>query len=342
MSATRVTFLFCLAAFLVSYSHAGDEENIFVRGYERNRQSTVPNQGVNLPAGDEGKPDEGSVKEERSQDPGPRQPGLPSETVGEKPEPASDDLDATSKHLEADYQLEIEGGRVIDVRSVFLSEGQEIESGLVERMRLARSPLIRLNHEESRQPMLLASRRGKVLHGPFASFDEQGAPIAYVTYNKGERSSAVLTWDEKQRPLVFAQYDSGKLDGMRVLFRACCQSCQSGHIWMVQQWSDGVLQTAHVVDREGKAKTIAYRNGEPYETTPELHAAVAALESFEKRLRGDELKLKQFVSGYYTQERSIAAQRARLQAAQRNYQFMSAVQGARLPTSTGGLSMAVM
>ena len=137
----------------------------------------------------------------------------------------------------ADYKIELSTGRVIDVGEVFRPQGRLFEQSLSEQLKIPRSPLIRVNHSDSKQPALLASRRGKVLHGPFASFAKNGSPIAYVSYEKGERSTTLLTWDEVHRPLVFAQYTGRRATWLSMSFpwvlrsvqgRSTCGFCRNG------------------------------------------------------------------------------------------------------------------
>ena len=140
-----------------------------------------------------------------------------------------DELVPPKRDEEVEYRLELDSGRTIDVGEIFREQGKAFYQSLNTSMRLTKSPLLRINHRQSTQPLLLASRRGKVLHGPFASFLADGAPVAFISYTKGKRNSSLLTWDDAHRPLVFAQYQAGQIDGIRCLFQACCEQCRSGH-----------------------------------------------------------------------------------------------------------------
>jgi hypothetical protein len=163
--------------------------------------------------------------------------------------------------------------------------------------------MVRVDRPGSDLPLFVAGRRGKLLDGPFVSFAADGTPFASLTYRKGERDSALLTWDESGRPRVFAQYDDGKLNGLRCLFRACSETCRSGHLWMVQQWVDGDLRQLHVVNPQGTTTSIEYRYGQPLQTSDEASEALVSLAEFERMFDADESQLKQYVANYYIRER---------------------------------------
>ena len=251
-------------------------------------------------------------------------------------------------HPEApiDYRLELASGRVIDIGEVFAPRGRQIVSAFRDRKGLGKSPLVRLNYEESAQPMLVAARRGKVLNGPFASFTEDGAPVALAFYDKGERGATLLTWDADHRPLVFAQYQEGKLDGIRCLFRGCCDRCKKGHLWLVEEWTEGVLQAAHLVADDEQVRSIKFRNGQRIGVTSpddrDFELAKAELAKFEDRLAADEGKLKQFLNRYYTLEQRAVYERMKLQAMQRSYRLMGALRETRFPTRGGVVGGGIM
>ncbi len=245
-------------------------------------------------------------------------------------------LAALQQGEQVDYRLRLPSGRTIDVGEIFRPHGEAFTESLRRQMRVAKSPLVRLNHDPSGQPLLLAGRRGKVLHGPFASFAEDGTPVALISYTKGERNSALLTWDDAHRPLVFAEYSAGELDGMRCLFRSCCDECRSGHIWMVQEWQRGELQTAHVVGDDGEPLSFDYQSGLIYGTgSSELDEATAALAMVDLRIEADEVKLKNFVAAYYERQRQAAYDQVRFNRAQMNYRFMANVY--RPPVRSGSV-----
>jgi hypothetical protein len=252
----------------------------------------------------------------------------------------ADELAPLRKDEEVEYRLELESGRTIDVGEIFRAQGETFYQSLNTHMRLAKSSLLRINHQQSTQPMLLASRRGKVLHGPFASFFEDGAPVALISYTKGERNSSLLTWDEANRPLVFAQYQAGQLDGIRCLFQGCCEQCRSGHIWMVQEWDRGELLAAHVVGDDGRPQSFQYRGGVIYGSgSSALALATTTLRSVEKRIEGDELKLKQFISLSYERERQAAYDEIRFRTAQMSYKFMATMYQPSVPVSRARVVM---
>jgi hypothetical protein len=227
------------------------------------------------------------------------------------------------KREESDFRLVLASGRTIEVGKIFAEQREAIEHALSRRMRSRKPALLRINHEGSDRPLLLASRRGNQLDGPFASFTDDGSPVAFVDYRKGERDSAFLTWDDAGRPIVFAQYQSGELHGLRCLFKACCEECKSGHIWMVQEWEQGQLRVAHVVDPDGNSISLEYRYGKPSQLASGVDSAFAELASFESQFDADQLKLKRLLEHYYVQQRQAAALRSRLVANQQRYRLMA-------------------
>lgn len=251
----------------------------------------------------------------------------------------SKDGQASEQEVPADYRVTLESGRVIDVGEIFRPHIKSMRSSLQDQMRRPNSPSVRLNYEESRQPLLIAGRRGKVLHGTFGSFAESGPPVAYVAYQRGERSGSVLTWDEAHRPLVFSQYVDGELDGIRCMFRGCCETCTDGHVWFIEEWDRGELRSAHLASGDGKATTFLIQDGQPYEaSSDDLKLAMTELKKFEKRFDQDESKLKFMIQRRYEYDKLASAERIRLQNEQRRYGMMSGLRSARFPSfsSPGG------
>lgn len=208
-----------------------------------------------------------------------------------------------------DFRLRLASGEVIDVAKVFELSGDALAESLRRRLRARPASMVRIDRPESNQPLLVAGRRAKQLDGPFVSYTEQGKPFASVSYRKGKRDSVLLTWDEAGRPYVFAQYREGKLDGLRCLFRSCGEACQTGHLWMVQQWNEGTLQRVNVVSGQGTTTSIEYRYGKPLQDDSDAVEAFAALTEFEKRFNSDEAKLKKYIANYYIRERQAIAMR---------------------------------
>ena len=247
---------------------------------------------------------------------------------------AAEELAPLEKDEEVEYRLELDSGRTIDVGEVFREQGAAFYQALDTNLRIAKSPLLRINHPQSTQPLLLAGRRGKVLNGPFASFGEDGAPVAFISYTKGQRSSSLLTWDESRRPLLFAQYHAGQLDGIRCLFQSCCEQCRSGHIWLVEEWDRGELLAAHVVGDDGSPQSFDPRSGSLFgRGSAALEAATTAMAAVEKRIDDDELKLKQFIALSYERERQAAYDQIRFQQAQMSYKFMATMYRPSVPVS---------
>ena len=262
---------------------------------------------------------------------------IPDEEPETTPDPAKDDI--------GDYRIKLESGLTMDMGEIFRPEIEQFRESLCKRVKKSNPPMLRYFHDETKKPMLLAERRGKVLNGLFATFAEDGAPIAHTSYKKGDRTSTLLTWDEAHRPLVFEQYADGKLHGVRCLFRGCCDACTDGHVWLVQEWKNGVLDVAHLVLDDDRTKTFVYRgerNREPYGgSTPELEAAMMEIQKFEVRLARDEKKLKLLVAQSYAYEQQAAAERMKLENLRRSYQMANAIQSSRFPSVPTGGGMAV-
>ena len=213
------------------------------------------------------------------------------------------------KEPASDYRVRLESGEVIDIGAIFRPEIEEFQASLRKRVRQSKPPMIRIYDNDSAKPILLAERRGAVLNGLFAAFTEDGAPVAHTSYDRGKRSSTLFTWDDAKRPLVFEQYSDGKVDGIRCLFRGCCESCTGGHPWLIQQWEKGELRSAHLVRDNGNVQTFKYlgdSDGIPYGgSTPELDAAMLALGKFQKRLTQDEKQMKLVASSLYEQDKQL-------------------------------------
>jgi hypothetical protein len=226
---------------------------------------------------------------------------------------------------ESEFRLVLSSGRVIDVGTTFLDQRKALEAALRRRLRSSQPVVFRVNHDGSDRPMLLASRRGKLLDGPFASFTEEGKPIACVDYSKGQRDSTLQTWDEQGRPLVFAEYQLGKIHGLRCVFQACCEDCKSGHLWMVQEWEQGQLLATHLVRPDGDPISVNHRYGQPAQVDSEFELATSELARFESRFDSDEQRLKQWLTWFDQQQRQASAYRSRLAANQRRYRLLSAL-----------------
>ena len=222
-----------------------------------------------------------------------------------------------------DYRVALESGETIDIGEIFKPELDAFQASLRKRAGQTKTPMIRVYDESSEKPLLLVERRGAVLHGLLATFAQDGSPIAHASYERGNRTATLFTWDELKRPLVFEQYAKGKLDGIRGLFRGCCDECTDGHPWLVQQWQEGKLRSAHLVLDSGKTRTFKYlddSDGQPYGgSTTQLDAAMVELEKFHNRLRKDEKQLKLVASRAYEQDKL----QKQLVSQQRNDQFAS-------------------
>lgn len=246
---------------------------------------------------------------------------------GEQPAPTLAD--------ELNFRWKLSSGETIDVEKTFRGPWEELTSQLQVRRQGKPASLIQLLPADAESARVVISRRGKTLDGPFASYGEDGKLIALVNYRQGQRDGILMTWDPSHRPLVFAQYKRGKLDGLRCLFTACCESCKSGHLWLVQEWDAGELMRSHVVaapNSQSKSSlesataeastvrgdTIAANDGAHqsvnvvtmdarydalYESPTSIREAIGLLSDFESRFDRDEDNLKRYVARYYIQER---------------------------------------
>jgi thiol-disulfide isomerase/thioredoxin len=240
-------------------------------------------------------------------------------------------------HGKADWRLTLESGRVIDVGKIFAEERAKLEERLQAAYDAGR--FLRVNHQSTNTPFLLVSRRQGSLTGPLASFYEDGSPTAYMQYNAGRRTSAMLTWDKAKRPLVFEQYKDGQKDGVRCLFKACADNCPQGHLWMVQEWSKGSIQQAHVVPPDGKPITFEYANGKPIPrddvSTDDFELAMAKFDEFDDKVAANEKELKLALGQLNRQERQALSAMRRAAAAQRRSQMMASIGS----SMRGGYSM---
>jgi len=237
---------------------------------------------------------------------------------------ALEETSATKRNEKTDFRLRLETGEVIDVAKVFEPHSETLTAELRKRLRGKPSSLVRINRPDTDTPLLVAARRGKQLDGPFVSYNTDGKPFASVQYSKGKRDSVLLTWDEAGRPRVFAQYSEGKLDGLRCLFRACSETCTTGHLWMVQRWEADQLKQTHIVTKDGKTLTVDYRNDQPLQSDAEAGEALDALAEFERRFDADEAKLERYIAKHYIRERQAIAMRTHA-ASQNRIRFLTSL-----------------
>lgn len=273
---------------------------------------------------------------------------------------------------ELNFRWKLSSGETIDVEKTFREPFEELMSRLERRRRGKPASLIQIQSTGDESPRVIISRRGKTLDGPFASFSKDGTLAALVGYQQGKRNGISMTWDPSHRPLVFAQYRQGKLDGIRCLFTACCDSCKSGHLWLVQEWKAGELQRSHIVgapqnmeDTSGNSvrsesefresdssrpDTETRPTGNPIVTVdaryqalggtpPELREAMGLLSDFESQFNRDEVDLKRFVTKRYIQERKAIVMRSNA-ASQANIAWLKqAYPQTPIFSGTGGVTL---
>jgi len=146
---------------------------------------------------------------------------------------------AARHHAIPDLPLELSTGRTIPVGATFREAKESFDEFLEDTLKRNDDRVSKLNYGNSEQTSLIICRRGKELHGPLVSCYEDGTLLAYVQYRHGKRIASLLAWDPAGRPLVMEQYDAGQRDGLRCLFKSCCEDCETGHVWMVQEWRRG-------------------------------------------------------------------------------------------------------
>ena len=235
-----------------------------------------------------------------------------------------------------DYTVSLNSGLIIDIGKIFRPEIDEFRESLNGTSAMRGRSAIRLFHDQTKQPRMIAQRRGRVLDGSFASFADDGNPVAFASYRRGKKDGSFLAWDESHRPLIFSQYRDDKLDGIRCLFRGCCDTCKDGHVWLIEEYSKGKLRRAHLAQNKGNAKSFTFLDGKLYEgddDDEQLELAQSAIAKFERQLKADESDLVKFVAQYYSREKQIESQRMQLAQAQRSYGFAMAFQASRYPSA---------
>ena len=212
------------------------------------------------------------------------------------------DRASRNRHTE-DMPIRLTSGEEVKVGSRFNEAKAAFEELLEETLNRNDDRVTKLTYGEPGKLSLVFSRRGKELHGPLASFYQDGTSLAYVQYRFGKRISSLLTWDASGRPLVMEEYDSGLRDGLRCIFKSCGEQCKTGHLWMAQEWRKGELLASHVVLNDGRVALMDHDLHGQAEPDPDgyLERSLAAqeLDDFEKRLDGDEAKIKKSLGDYY-------------------------------------------
>lgn len=228
---------------------------------------------------------------------------------------------ATKNRHTEDTPLRLTSGEEVRVGARFSEAKAAFEELLEETLSRSDDRVTKLTYGEPGRPSLIFSRRGKELHGPLATFYQDGTSLAYVQYRFGKRISSLLTWDSSGRPLVMEEYDSGVRDGLRCIFKSCGDQCQTGHLWMAQEWRDGELLASHVALKDGRVALMDHEFSGQEEANPDsyLERSLASreLDDFETRLDSDEAKIKKSLEDFYaTLRRRTAMQvQSRLAAA---------------------------
>ncbi len=216
-----------------------------------------------------------------------------------------------------DQPFVLSSGRQLPVGEIFQEAKASFDKVLDQTLERQDERVTTIRYSGSEQASLILGRRGSRLHGPLASFNPDGTLLACLHYRYGKRNSDVLTWDEAGRPYVMEHYLNGQRDGYRILFKSCSETCDTGHVWLVQEWDRGDLMVTHLAMPDGTSTSIGVR-GEPdlgSSQRAEFNLAKAQLDAFESRLDGDEEKLRTMVSEHYVSLRQQVQKQAQARLA---------------------------
>ncbi|MFP6621216.1 MAG: hypothetical protein VB877_17870 [Pirellulaceae bacterium] len=212
------------------------------------------------------------------------------------------------------FHLQLQSGKKVDVRKLMQADQRDYDKRLVRQE--ATRQFARINHANGK-PYLFVSRRGTKLFGPLAGRYDNGVPMICATYVVGNRHGSLLCWDEGGRPLVYEQYQNGKRQGLRCMFKSCSEVCKEGHLWLAEEWVDGRRIASHLKTAQGQESSEGALNNK----NTDYMAAMKALADFEGTLSKNEKQLKISVVQLDQYEKQLAQlARARALAAMIAYQ----------------------
>ena len=242
--------------------------------------------------------------------------------------PAEGQEPATGLQHPADaFHLQLQSGKRVDVRKLMQTDQRDYDKRLAKQE--ATRQFAKINHTNGK-PYLFVSRRGTKLFGPLAGRYDNGTPMICATYVVGNRHGSLLCWDEGGRPLVYEQYQNGKRQGLRCMFKSCSEACKEGHLWLAEEWVDGRRIASHLKTAQGQESSEGVLNNQ----NADYLAAMKALTDFEGTLSKNEKQLKISVVQLDQYEKQLAQlARARALAAMIAYQQRS--MGGGSPLSYG-------
>ena len=236
-----------------------------------------------------------------------------------KQNPRSSEFKPNNRHTQ-DFELSLSNGESVKVAEKFEKAKSAFEELLSRTEQNNPGRLTKIPVTGGNEPALILSSRGRNLHGPLASYGDDGKALAYVQYQFGRRTGTLLSWDESGRPLTLEEYKGGRKDGLTCLFKSCGGQCMSGHLWLAQEWEEGELRASHIALQNGSIRTLRQSGSTAPRPDPETYLecgmALREIQTFEDRLAKDERKIKEAVSAHYTKVRQtlFAEVRARMEA----------------------------
>jgi len=235
--------------------------------------------------------------------------------------PSADEFKAKNRHTQ-DFEISLSNGESLKVAERFETAKVAFEGLLARTEKNNPSRITRIPATSGSESALILSSRGSNLHGPLASYGENGKALAYVQYQFGRKAGTLLSWDESGRPLALEEYKGGQKNGLTCLFKSCGGQCMSGHLWLAQEWDEGNLKASHIVLQNGSIRTLrepsfGAPNQDP-EALLECGIALREIEMFEDQLESDEIQIKEAVKSHYTQVRQKLFSEVRTRMEARN------------------------
>jgi thiol-disulfide isomerase/thioredoxin len=220
--------------------------------------------------------------------------------------PPADEFKAENRHTQ-DFEISLSNGESLKVAERFEQAKIAFERLLARTEKNTPSRITKIPATSGSESALILSSRGSNLHGPLASYGENGKALAYVQYQYGRRAGTLLSWDDSGRPLTLEEYKGGRKDGLTCLFKSCGGQCMSGHLWLAQEWDEGKLTASHIVLQNGSIRTLREPSSDEPQQDPETHLecgmALREIQMFEDQLESDEQQIKEAVKSHYTQVR---------------------------------------
>ena len=225
------------------------------------------------------------------------------------------------------FHLQLQSGKKVDVRQMMRADQRDYDKRLARQE--ANKQFAKINHANGK-PYLFVARRGTKLFGPLAGRYENGAPMICLTYVVGKRHGSLLCWDDGGRPLVYEQYQNGRRQGLRCMFKSCSEACKEGHLWLAEEWVDGRKVASHLKTGQGQESSAGILNDQ----NVDYKAAISALAEFEGTLAKNEKQLKISMVRLHEYEKKLA-QLARARALAAMIAYLQQTLGGGVPISYG-------